>query len=323
MIGSSLHFEDVKHIKMKILVTGATGFIGSNVVKTLLEKGNEIVATHRTSSSFDKCIEFKDKIHWINTDQSNWKEQIMTLNIDQLIHFAWGGISVENRNNWEIQINNFWISKEYFDLANECKFKKVIAFGSQAEYGIYNFPVNETTLPIPNEAYAAVKLLTANYLRNIFKESKTEWYWIRIFSVFGEEENPDWLIPSTISKLLRKEPIELTLCEQKYNYLYVMDFINQLLAVVHSQKNKSGIYNICHNESISLKDLLMKITDLIGVSQNLLKFGVVPYRIGQNMLIAGDNSKFIKHFPDDRESFFGLNNGLKKTIDYHKNKVTI
>ena len=305
---------------MRILVTGATGFIGSNIVKTLLEEGNKIIATHRTSSSFEKCIMFKEKIHWINTDESNWKEQIKAISIDQLIHVAWGGISAENRKNWELQLHNFLMSKEYFDLAHECEFKKVIAFGSQAEYGIYDFPVDENTLPIPNDAYAAVKLLTANYMRSKFNESIIEWYWIRIFSVFGEGENHDWLIPKTILTLLKNDPINLTSCEQKYNYLYIMDFADQLLAVIHSRENKSGIYNICDSESISLKALLIKITDFLGVSQNLLKFGALPYRYRQNMLIAGDNSKFRYNFSFDKDSLIGLTNGLQKTIEFHKNR---
>lgn len=303
---------------MKILLTGATGFIGSNIAKKLLENGYDIYATYRNTSSFEKCIQFKDRINWINTETFDWKEQIKAIKPGQLIHVAWGGIEAGNRNNWELQIRNFWLSKEYFDLAKEGGIKKIIALGSQAEYGAYTFLVNEKTLPMPNDAYGAIKTLTTNYLRNLFESSDTEWYWLRIFSVFGEGENSSWLMPTVISKLLKNEPIFLTSCEQQYNYLYIQDFLGQLLSVVQCNENKSGIYNLCNSKSIVLRDLLLRIANLMNVSKSLLRFGSLPQRTGQNMLIAGDNSKFRGCFSNKDDLYIGLTNGLIRTIEYHK-----
>jgi nucleoside-diphosphate-sugar epimerase len=175
---------------------------------------------------------------------------------------------------------------------------------------------------MPNDSYGAAKTLTANCLRNLFENSTTDWYWIRIFSVFGEGENSGWLMPTVISKLLKNEPIQLTSCEQQYNYLYIEDFLSQFLSVVRSTENKSGIYNLCHSESIALKELLIQIANLLGVSQKLLQFGAIPYRHGQNMLIAGDNSKFRKCFAVKDEPYIGLINGLIKTIEYHKKRTS-
>lgn len=305
---------------MKILLTGATGFIGSNIAKGLLECGDDVYATFRSTSSFEKCIEFKDRINWINAETSDWKEQIKAIKPDQLIHVAWGGIEAGNRNNWEVQIRNFWLSKGYFELAKESGIKKVIAIGSQAEYGKYDFPVNETTAPMPNDAYGAVKTLTANYLRNLFENTVTEWYWMRVFSVFGEGENAGWLIPTVISKLLKHEPIALTSCKQQYNYLYIEDFVRQFIAVVRCTENKSGIFNLCYTSSIALKDLLLKIAELMNIPYNLLQFDSIPQREDQNMLIAGDNSKFVKCFCDNDNALIGFTTGLIQTIEYYRKR---
>lgn len=306
---------------MKVLLTGATGFIGSNIAKKLLECNHNVFATYRNTSSFEKCIQFKDKINWINIEAHDWKQQIKIIKPDQLVHVAWSGIDTENRNDWEMQIRNFWLSKEYFDLAKECCIKKVIAFGSQAEYGSYRCPVNEETIPKPDDAYGSIKILTANYLRNLFENSITEWYWIRIFSVFGEGENSGWLIPSVILKLLKNEPVPLTSCEQYYNYLYIEDFLNQIETIVQCNENKSGIYNLCNSKSIVLKELLDQIANLMGVSQKLLHYGAIPYRSGQNILISGDNSKFRNYFSVKDETQVGLTNGLIKTIEYHSKRI--
>jgi len=305
---------------MKVVLTGATGFIGSSIAKSLLEKGYQVYATHRTSSSFEKCSNFIDKINWINTDFQDWKQKIKDINPDQLIHVAWGGIGAKDRNNWDIQIRNFWFSKELFDLAKECGIKKVIGIGSQAEYGVYEFPVNEETVPKPQDAYGATKTLTANYLRNLYEGSQTEWYWVRIFSVFGEGENSEWLMPTVISKLLRNESIHLTHCQQKYNYLYIGDFLSDFMAVVNCLQNRSGIYNLCNKDSIELKELLLQIADIMNISPELLEFGKIRYRDNQNMLIAGDNSKFRAIFLGGLTQSRDLRTGLLNTIDYFKNK---
>ena len=306
---------------MKILLTGATGFIGSNIAKGLLKQGFEVCATYRTTSSFEKCIQFKDRICWIPADAKDWKEQIKTIKPDQLIHLAWAGTGAENRNNWEIQIRNFWLSKDYFDLAKECGIKKIIALGSQAEYGTFGFPATEMCVPMPNDAYGAAKTLTAHYLRNLFDNSPAEWYWIRVYSVFGEADNAKWVIPSVITKLLKNESVQLTSCQQEYNYLYIGDFVNQLLSLIKCQENKSGIYNLCNSESIVLKDLLIKIAEKMNVSEDLLRFDELPQRSDQNMLISGDNKKFITAFIQSGYNVIGLDKGLQRTIDYYKQTV--
>ena len=303
---------------MKILITGATGFIGSNIANDLIDQEFELYATYRVDSTFEKCSQFKNKINWINTNNIEWKEQVKRIKPDQLIHVSWGGIRNEDRNNWDFQLRNFYLSKEYFDLAKECEVKKIIALGSQAEYGRYDFPVNERNLPKPENAYGAVKTLCANYLRTICNNSNTDWYWIRVYSVFGERENSNWLIPTVILKLLMNESVSLTACEQYYNFMYIKDFSNQLITIVQSIESKSGIYNICCSKSIKLKNILTEIAKLLNVSLDLLKFGSIPYRPYQNMFISGDNAKFINCFYYNEDSLIGLTNGLVNTINYHK-----
>tara|TARA_R110000787_G_scaffold35490_1_gene91125 strand:- start:1017 stop:1931 length:915 start_codon:yes stop_codon:yes gene_type:complete len=303
---------------MKVLITGATGFLGSSIAERLLSLQYEVYATCRNTSDLKKVTEFKKKINWINTDVNGWEQIIRLNNIDQLIHVAWAGIGANDRNDWDLQIKNFYLSKVFFDLAKEFNFKKVIALGSQAEYGSYDLPTNELTIPKPNDAYGAVKVLTCDYLRNLFNETDIEWYWVRVYSVFGGAENAEWLIPSVTLKLLKKEPILLTNCEQKYNYLYIDDFLDYLSYVITSHKNKSGIYNICNKHPVILKDLLCKIAKLLDRSEEYLRFGRVPYRDKQSMFISGDNSKFIDCFSVKEKSENMLDIALMKTINNYK-----
>lgn len=305
---------------MKVLLTGATGFIGSNIAKKLLQQDYEVYATHRSTSSFEKCSKFRDKIIWINTSDHNWKEKIKKIKPDQLIHTAWSGIESADRNNWDIQIANFYFAKELFDLAKDCGVQKIIALGSQAEYGNHDKPSGEETCPKPADAYGAVKTLTAHYLRNLAVKTSIAWYWIRVFSVFGEGDNPYWLIPSVINTLQKKESIQLTECNQEYDYMYIEDFSNQFMGVVQCPDNRSGIYNLCGFEPVILRELLLKIADLTGVPHSLLQFGALPQRPGQSMRIKGDNTKFRECFYIKDDYNIGLTNGLVKTIEYFRQR---
>lgn len=305
---------------LKVWVTGATGFIGSNIAKHLINQGHSVIATHRNSSNFEKCDDFADCIEWINTDRHDWEAGIQNSQPNVLIHAAWGGIDTSQRNNWEVQLQNFNLTQLYFDLAKIAGVRKIIALGSQAEYGMKGHATKEEEELIPQDAYGSIKILASNYLRSNFNDSETAWYWIRIYSLFGENENPEWLIPSVATRLLKKETINLTACDQVYNYLYIGDFLRQLDQIIHDKNKQSGIYNICNSESIQLKDLLRKTCNAAGVDEQLLNFGALPYRPNQNMMMMGDNSKFLKTFEINDTGQLGIEAGLKRTINHHKQK---
>ena len=307
---------------MKILLTGATGFIGSHIAEELIIQGFKVVALKRSSSDLWRCKSFKHKILWIDCDNIfDAETEIIKCNPDILIHAAWSGVSASDRDNWIEQEKNLTFFVSLLEIVKKTNISKIIALGSQAEYGSFEGLIDETQPTNPNNAYCAIKVCASVLLRSFAELYKIDWYWIRIFSVFGEGEDSKWLIPAVISKLINNEPIQLTSCEQQYNYLYIEDFVSQLLSVVICKENKSGIYNLCNSESIVLKDLLITIAELMNVSKDLLKFNEIPQRPGQNMFISGDNKKFINSFILKGYEPVGLSSGLQRTIDYHKKTV--
>jgi nucleoside-diphosphate-sugar epimerase len=301
-----------------ILITGATGFLGSNIARFLVRKGYQVYATHRNNSSFKRCEDFYDLIEWINTENAEWKKSFSKIKIDIVIHTAWQGVSANERDNWEIQLSNFKFSTEIYEFAKSAGTKKIITLGSQAEYGIYNAKVDEDYTPVPVDAYGSVKLLILYFLRNFALNTEIEWYWIRVFSVFGKDENENWLLPDVIKNLLKGIPVELTEGHQKYDYLHSDEFVKNLYKVIESASDNSGIYNLCTGNAIEIKSLLIKLTKQIPNSEHLLKFGKIPYRKNQNMFMVGDNKKF--------ESIFGpvsvndMDSNLQKTINLYKEK---
>jgi nucleoside-diphosphate-sugar epimerase len=277
---------------MKILITGATGFIGSHVTETLWKEGHQIYAICRNQSNFDKCNQFSDQVIWLNQDQPEWELELKDVQIDQFIHTAWAGVTAAERNDWSLQLTNFEFSKSMIDLAIRLNAKKIICLGSQAEYGLYNYKVTEEHVPEPTDAYGAVKLLTLYYLQNVASKNDLVWYWLRIFSIIGENENKSWLLSQVMTKLLSGEEVELTPGEQFYDYLYIADFFHALNQIITCNSDLSGVYNICSGRPVKIKQLLLLVAEKLNVNITALKFGAISYRENQNMYMVGSPERF-------------------------------
>ena len=294
---------------MRVLLTGATGFLGSHLLKALVSKGYEVVVLKRSTSDMWRLKGFENTFKSYDIDQVPLHKAFEDQPIDTIIHTAWGGVASSERDNWEIQMKNFYFSKELIDLSIEFNIKKLICLGSQAEYGYYNEKVNEIFLPTPIGAYASVKLLTLYYLSNVAQRNSISWYWIRVFSIIGEYENNSWLLSQVIKNLLVDNNIELTKGEQYYDYMYVADFVTAIEKIVNTNEEYSGIYNLCTGKPIRIKDLLYLVADALKKDRQLLRFGAIPYRPNQNMFMVGNPEKF--------EQTFGKNklHPLSITID--------
>jgi len=277
---------------MKILITGASGFIGSHITENLIEEGHQVYAICRNKTNFDKCNQFKNKVTWINQDHPEWERNLEGIELDQFIHTAWAGVTAAERNDWALQLTNFEFSKSMIDLAIRLNAKKLICLGSQAEYGLYNYKVTEEYVPEPTDAYGAVKLLALYYLQNSASKNNLAWYWLRIFSVIGENENKSWLLSQVMEKLLSGEEIELTPGEQFYDYLYIADFIRALNQIITCNSDLSAVYNICSGRPVKIKQLLLLVAEKLDVNISALKFGAIPYRKNQNRYMVGSPERF-------------------------------
>jgi UDP-glucose 4-epimerase len=303
---------------MKILLTGATGFLGSHIAEALISGEHEIIAIKRETSKCD-CLSFSQSITWVRNDQDGWQNLILSLSPEIIIHSAWTGVNSNNRNSWDCQMSNIRLMVQLLEIGRQSKIRKFISLGSQAEYGQFSGKINELYPVNPTSMYGIVKLLALEILKSYSEIYHIDWYWLRIFSVFGERESESWLIPSVITRILRNEKgMDFTQGDQKYAYLYARDFALAIKKVVESAKSCPGIYNISSSNPIKLKELLKVIIEKMNPIFEL-NFGAIPYRPSQSMHMEGDILKFRKAFGNINVSDFG--SSLDKTIKYYKEKI--
>jgi nucleoside-diphosphate-sugar epimerase len=299
-----------------ILITGATGFLGSHIAEELTNQGFKVVALKRSTSNLWRCNSFNNQIKWINCDNLNDAEpEIIKCKPEILIHAAWSGVKASDRDNWSEQEKNLSFLVSLLEIAKKTKISKIIALGSQAEYGSFEGSINEDYPCKPNSAYGANKVCASILVKSFAEQNKIDWYWIRLFSVFGPREEKNWLIPATINNLLKKKEMELTPCEQRYDYLFSKDFAAGILSIVKSSNNISGIYNLTSGESMKIKDILSYLENRIAPQQKLLQIGTLPYRPDQVMHMQGNSDLFFQSF--NFKLTYSIYEGLEDTINYY------
>ncbi len=277
---------------MKILLTGATGFLGSHIAERLVGGGHSLLCLKRASSRLTNCAAFRNQVEWT---QEDWMNDAIGFAPEAIVHTAWSGVGATDRDNWDVQLSNIDFMTRLVTVARAVPVKKIIALGSQAEYGVLHTAVTEAHPLRPVTVYGSVKLAVLRLLRTFSELHGINWYWLRVFSIFGERESPAWLIPATIRKMCAGEAeIDFTAGEQRYAYLYVKDFANAVASVVE-QNGPSGIYNLSSSRAESLQAIL-RLLKAYTRAETRLNFGKLPYRPGQSMHVEGDCTKFVHTF---------------------------
>lgn len=299
----------------KVLLTGITGFLGSHIAENLLNGGMQVIGLKRVTSDTWRCKDFHDKITWINMEPG-YQEEIASLMPDIIIHCAWIGVEAADRDNWITQVRNIDFLMALLEISKNVKLNKFIFLGSQAEYGYIDQKVAEDFVPSATSAYGAVKLACCEIIKTFSVMNDIEWIWLRLFSVFGEKENKNWLIPSVLEKMKHESQMDFTGGEQKYAYLYVKDF-SQIIRKLIERKITPGIYNISSNDLRSLKSVIEEIRLLVNPDFNL-NFGALPYRPNQPMHVEGDISKLTREIGEI--SFTNFNVALSLIVAHYLNQ---
>ncbi len=298
---------------MKVLLTGATGFIGSHIGKQLALAGHQIIGLKRNSSSLINTSGFSAVTEWVNQDELDWVYKVNAHKPEVIIHSAWIGVESSFRDDLKNQVKNIDLLVDLLGIAKQCQVTKFIGFGSQAEFGNVEGVINEQTPCDPVSSYGAVKVASRDLAKAFCKQNEITFIWLQLFSFFGEGESSNWLIPSMIRKVQEQESIDLTLGEQVYSYLYIDDFARKINKIILSNI-QSDSFVISSDLTISIRSLVESIRDRVN-SNCKLNFGALDYRPNQSFMIKGDSTKFESVFGKLRVTDFNL--ALENTIQYY------
>ncbi len=272
----------------RAFVTGASGFIGAAVVRQLIKRGVEVAVLRRASSSSQRLIDLRSELHDIECPDNrvqSFVDEFKAFAPDTVFHLGWGGVGSAFRNDARQQFENLQFAVEMTELSVQAGVVHWIGAGSQAEYGPKTRAIRETDLAQPTSLYGAAKLSAAVMTERIAVLGGIRHSWMRIFSTYGPDDNPEWMLPTLIRNLLSGHRPALTAGEQLWDYLHVDDAASAFIAIADSASK--GIYNLGSGDAIPLRTVIETIRDLID--PNLpLGFGEVPYRPDQVMRLQAD-----------------------------------
>ncbi len=294
-----------------VFITGATSFIGTSLIKELYKKNYNIYAIIRKDSNKIKMLSKYKKIHIIGLNMEDIEMLPLLVNehCDIFFHFAWNGTRGDDRNNIEMQNNNSMLSFKALEVANTLGCKIFFTSGSQAEYGNQDKIVNETDKCNPLSAYGKFKLKFYLAAKNYCKANNIKLFEPRFFSIYGENDYKNTLIMSCIEKMKHNESIDLSSCNQLWNYLYVKDATNALVALIESN-SEEGIYNISSDDTRKLKEYVFELKEIMSSKSNL-NFG----SISNNIVSINPNNNKLKTSTNWKPKYSfskGINEILKR-----------
>lgn len=257
----------------KIIVTGANGFIGSELIKKCVENDIEVVAI---DISFEPShLPDSKYIYKINSDLENIDELINLIPIneyDAFYHMAWSGVNGERKADPLVQINNMELAIKCATVAKKISVKKFLCAGTVAEKSVDS--LNNLECTSGGMMYGVAKHCTHLILETYCKNIGLDFVWMQFSNIYGPKNKTGNLISYTIEELKNDREASFGPALQPYDFILVDDLINAIYKLGQNQTDKH-FYFIGSGKPRILKEYLFEI----GVQckkEELINVGVRP-----------------------------------------------
>jgi len=289
----------------KILITGATGFLGSHLLPALIGKGYDIIILKRSFSNTWRIQNVLSQIKSYDIDKTDMKKIFDENEIGGIIHLATDYGKKNDNNIIQMSKANIELPAQLLD--------------SCTKYGIKFFINTHTFANNKYSLYSATKSAFTEIARYFAANYQVKFINMRLEYMYGEKDDYTKFVPFVIKSILEDKEIRATEGEQKRDFIYVKDIVDVYLKVLDNLKNldkKFLEFEIGTGNSISLRDFVSEIEEKVNKKANI-KWGEIPYRKNEIFDSKADIKKaknIIGWYPK-----YDISNGLKKTVDWYKN----
>lgn len=310
-------------MKNNFLVTGATGFVGSNLVRKLVSLGQIVSVIVRDRKLNWRISDIADKVNIFECNITDPKLQEITDKIkpEYIFHLAgYGNLPYEDDIYRMVDIN-LKGTINLLDALSRNPFKLFINTGSSAEYGVKDRQMKESDVLMPINNYGVIKSAITLYCQKEATRNNLPIINLRLFTPYGYFEGRNRLIPDVCLSALEERPIKVSSPTHVRDFIFIEDVVNAYIQAAKVKHNPGEIYNIGSGIQHSVKDIVEK-TLTITKSKSSVQWGAVKKqaRYVEPKKWQSDISKAKRML--DWEPKNTIDSGLQKTMQWfmeHKN----
>lgn len=300
---------------MTVLVTGATGFVGSQVVRQLVASGEDVAVILRPGSSRQRLDGVVDRIQVLEADLEDGAaigRLLERCRPQACIHAAWYAVPGQYLASAH-NLDSLRSSIELLESLAKAGCTHMVGVGTCFEYEMQARPLTEDSPTKPFTLYAAAKLAFYLVAEQRAAQLGMGLAWARLFYLYGPYEDERRLVPAAIKALSAGGEFLGTAGEQVRDYLHVEDIAAALCALSHHKL--SGAFNVCSGRPVTIADLMRTLGELLGRPE-LIRLGALPNREWDPAYVCGDNQRL--RTEANWEPRYELRDGLAQTIAWWK-----
>jgi len=278
----------------RVLITGATGFVGSNLARRLVADGHEVSLLVRRQSDLWRIADIVDRmdVHAVGiTDSDPVRDAVSEIKPQWIFHCAvYGAYSWQT--DWKTMLETN--STGTINLVEACLatgFEAFINTGSSSEYGYKDHPAVEDERVDPNSYYAVTKASATQYCGFVARDRNVHISTLRLYSVYGPYEEPNRFVPTLTVRGIKRELPPLVDPSIARDYVHIDDVVEAyLLAAAAPAQDASGVYNVGSGTQTSIAqavDIARRLFDIDAEPQ----WGSMPNRLWDTNVWVADNTK--------------------------------
>lgn len=261
----------------RVVITGADGFIGSQVVKFFLKKGLHVIAIDRRKQP--NRLKEEERLTYLSVDLAEEEalfEKVKEKQCDTWYHFAWEGVARETRAGYESVIRSAITTVRCMEVAKRAGCTRFVGVGSVCEKEVVESIFAQQSNMDGTSFYGVGKLLAHGLCKIVSEQIGIEYIGGMIANTYGEGGSDAQFINRIVNNLLLGKEIDCTEGIQYYDFVYITDVANAFY-LMGEQGVPGAEYMIGSGNPKPLKEFLIKIEELLE-KKGKLRFGAVPFK---------------------------------------------